>query len=273
MKRIPRSEYHHGFFHVMVQGINKKFIFEKSIEKEEYLSLLLKYKENFKIILLAYCIMDNHVHLLIYTDEVYEMSEYMRIVNSKFARDYNKAFDRVGYVFRDRFNSQYIDTKDYLQKCLNYIHMNPVKANIVKKPSEYKYSTYNDYMEKKGIVNDRVIEKIFNEKEDYKEKFANIPNDEIEVMDIDREQENFMVAVKKYIKKRKVELENVKNKRELFNEFCEYLVIEKKYKQVQVAKLLECDIKKIYYTIKKAKEAKNSPAKRRKKIEKDENLC
>ena len=260
MNRKARSSYENGFFHVMVQGINRKYIFEKSIDKEEYLSLLLRHKEKFKIILLAYCIMDNHAHLLIYTDGINEMSKYMRIVNSMFAKEYNRAWNRVGYVFRDRFNSQYIDNKEYLLKCLRYIHMNPVKANIVVRPEEYKYSTYNDFLKNKGIVNDGVIDKIFGDKNNYLEKFINISNEEIEVMDVDREQENFMVAVRKYIADNKTDIEKVKRDKKMFKDFCNCLIIEKQYKHRQVAELLECDIEKVYYMMKKIRKTKLSPS-------------
>lgn len=264
MNRKARCSYENGFFHIMVQGINKRYIFKKNIDKEEYLSLLLKYKEKFKITLLAYCIMDNHAHLLIYTDEIYEMSRYMRMVNSIFAKDYNRATDRVGYVFRDRFNSQYIDNKGYLLKCLKYIHMNPVKANIVEKPEEYNYSTYNNFLKRDGIINDNVINKIFGDKNNYLERFINISNEEIEVMDIDREQENFMVAVRNYMKNNKINLETIKENRKMLKDFCNYLIIEKRYKQIQIANLLNCDVKKIYYIIKKIRETKSSPSKKEK---------
>lgn len=265
MNRKARCSYENGFFHVMVQGINKKYIFEKSVDKEEYLSLLLRYKEKFKITLLAYCIMDNHAHLLIHTDEIYEMSSYMRLVNSIFAKNYNKATGRVGYVFRDRFNSQYIDNKDYLLKCLRYIHMNPVKANIVEKPEQYRFSTYNSFLKRDGIINDNVIDKLFDDPSDYLKEFMNISSEEIEVMDIDREQENFMVAVRNYIINNKTNLEDIKGNMKMLKDFCEYLVIKKKYKQIQVSELLNSDIKKIYYIIKKIKETKTSPSEKRKK--------
>lgn len=260
MNRKARSSYENGFFHVMVQGINKKYIFERSIDKEEYLSLLLRHKEKFKIMLLAYCIMDNHAHLLIYTDEINEMSKYMRVVNSMFAKDYNRATGRVGYVFRDRFNSQYIDNKEYLLKCLRYIHMNPVKANMVASPEEYKYSTHSDYLKKNGIVNDKVIDKIFGDKNNYLERFMNISSEEIEVMDIDREQKNFMVAVNNYMMNNETDIESIKKDKKMIKQFCNYLIIEKRYKQIQVADLLNYDIKKIYYIIKKIKKAKSSPS-------------
>lgn len=260
MNRKARSSYENGFFHVMVQGINKKYIFERSIDKEKYLSLLLRHKEKFKIMLLAYCIMDNHAHLLIYTDEINEMSKYMRVVNSMFAKDYNRATGRVGYVFRDRFNSQYIDNKEYLLKCLRYIHMNPVKANMVASPEEYKYSTHSDYLKKNGIVNDKVIDKIFGDKNNYLEMFMNISSEEIEVMDIDREQKNFMVAVNNYMMNNETDIESIKKDKKMIKQFCNYLIIEKRYKQIQVADLLNYDIKKIYYIIKKIKKAKSSPS-------------
>jgi len=273
MNRKARCSYENGFFHVMVQGINKKYIFEKSIDKEEYLSLLLKYKEKFKIILLAYCIMDNHAHLLIYTNEIYEMSKYMRLVNSIFAKDYNRANSRVGYVFRDRFNSQYIDDKEYLLKCLRYIHMNPVKAKMVDKPEEYIFSSYNNFLEKNGFINNDVINKIFGDENNYLKKFLNISSEEIEVMDIDREKENFIVAVRKYIMDNNTDLESVKKDREKLKDFCKYLIIQKQYKQIQVADLVNCDIKKIYYIIKKIKETKSSPSEKKKKVEKWLGMC
>ena len=256
MNRMPRSTDSKGFFHVMVQGINKKYIFENDIDKEDYLSLLLQYRKKYKILLLAYCIMDNHAHLLIYTNEVCEMSKYMRIVNSIFARNYNKATERVGYVFRDRFNSQYINSEDYLLKCLNYIHMNPVNAKLVKEPKEYKYSSYNNYIKKLGNVNEQVIEKVFNNKDNYLRIFNSIPNEEIEIMDIGREEENFMIAVRNYLSINKINIEIVKTRKDVLSDFCKYLIIERKYKQIQVANLLNIDVKKVYYLIKKAKNIK-----------------
>lgn len=257
MNRVPRSVNEKGFFHVMVQGINKKYIFEKSIDKEEYLSLLLRYKNNFKILLLAYCIMDNHAHVLIYTDEIDEMSRYMRIVNSKFAREYNKSSERVGYVFRDRFNSEYIDTKDYLLKCLNYIHMNPVKAKMVNNPEEYKYSSYNNFIKKCGNVNNEVIKKIFDNEENYLSILNSISDEEIEIMDVEREYINFMIAVNNYLQDKKISLVDVKIDKEILYDFCSYLVKDKKYKQIQVAELLKVDVKKVYYAIKKQKTKKS----------------
>ena len=253
MNRTPRYIHEKGFFHIMVQGINKDYIFKKNIDKEDYLSLLLRYRKDFNVTLLAYCIMDNHAHILIYTDEIYELSRYMGRINSRFARNYNIANERVGYVFRDRFNSQYIDTNDYLLKCLNYIHMNPVKAKIVERPEEYVYSSYKNYLEKSGNVDDTVIKRIFNKSNSYLSQFLSIPDDEIEIMDVDRRATNFIIAVEKYLNMKNLNLDTIKSEKEKLYDFCKHLIIEKKYKQIEVANLLEIDKCKIYYIMNRNK--------------------
>lgn len=116
----------------MVQGLNKEYIFNENYYKEKYINLLKEYIKKYDVLLLSYCIMDNHAHLLFYTEEMIQLSMLMQNINSRFALYYNKNITRVGYVFRGRYNSQYINNKRYLLNCLNYIHMNPVNANIVK---------------------------------------------------------------------------------------------------------------------------------------------
>ena len=97
--------------------------------------------------------MDNHVHMLVFSDFIEELSKTMSSVNTKYAIYYNKKMDRCGYVFRDRFKSEIIIDRKHLENCIKYIHNNPVKANICKIPSEYNYSSYKDFLNKK-IDND-----------------------------------------------------------------------------------------------------------------------
>lgn len=238
MISLPRNLYYDGFFHVMTQGLNKEYIFNKDYYKEKYIKLMKKYLKQYDIILLAYCIMDNHSHILIYAKEVKQLSMFMQNINSKFALYYNKDKGRVGYVFRGRYNSQHISDKDYLLNCLNYIHMNPVKAKMVNKPGDYEYSTYNDYINKVGIVNNTVLNKIFDEENNYLEKFLNIPNKEFEVMDIDREQKNFEIATEIFLKKNNITIDEIKEDRELLEKYCKEIIINKKYKQTQVSEML-----------------------------------
>ena len=182
--------------------------------------------------------MDNHAHILIYTEDINQLSMFMQNINSKFALYYNKDMDRVGYVFRDRYNSQYINSKRYLLNCLNYIHMNPVNASIVRKPGDYKYSTYNDYINNTGIVNDIVLDKTFGGKENYLDIFLNISNKEFEVMDIDREEKNFEIATKIFLEDNNTTLAEIKENKEMLKKYCIEMITNKKYKQVQVSKIL-----------------------------------
>ena len=159
--RLSRKDYAASFFHVMVQGHNKEYIFKKYKDKKKYLELM---KENEKEIeILAYCIMGNHVHMLIHTSKIDDMSKFMHKINSEYAMYYNYIEKgRVGSVYRDRYKSEPIYDKRYFFKCINYIHKNPVKANIVPKCEKYEYSSYNDYINKIGCAEKEILKKVFN---------------------------------------------------------------------------------------------------------------
>ncbi len=242
----------------MVQGLNKEYIFNENYYKDKYINLIREYMKKYNIIVLSYCIMDNHAHLLIYTEQINQLSMFMQNINSKFALYYNKDLTRVGYVFRGRYNSQYINNKEYLLNCLNYIHMNPVNANITKKPEEYKYSTYNDYLTKTGIVNDIVLNKVFDREENYLNTFLNISDKEFEVMDIDREEKNFEIATEIFLEKNKTTIEEIKQNKEMLDKFCTEIIVNKKYRQVKVVKLLNVDASVISKLVKNHKTAKIS---------------
>lgn len=172
MPRRARENMNASFFHVIVQGVNKEFIFDKTQYKNKYLKLLKEEKKQYSIDIIAYAIMGNHTHLLLHTEKINELSSFMKRVNEDFARYYNYAENRVGYVYRDRFLSEPIMNQKYLLHCISYIHNNPVKANIVKKCANYKYSSYNDYINRTNFIDDNIIELVFGSKtivlEEYK---------------------------------------------------------------------------------------------------------
>lgn len=145
MPRQARSIYNGEFYHVMTQGINKEYILSKEIYKKIYIKLMYEHAKENHIKIIAYCIMDNHVHILINIRDIENMSRFMKIVNMKFAMLYNKMEDRVGVVFRNRFKSELIYSENYFYCCIHYIHNNPVKAGIVNDAREYKFSSANNY--------------------------------------------------------------------------------------------------------------------------------
>lgn len=142
MPRFPRSYIKTSFFHVITQGINREFIFENPIDIKYYISLMYKFKQEHNINIIAYCIMNNHTHMLLQTENLKELSKYMHQINTKYGIYYNKKYDRVGYVFRDRFKTEGIYSEEQLYCCINYIYNNPVKAGMCNNSADYPYSNY-----------------------------------------------------------------------------------------------------------------------------------
>ena len=152
MARVARVSAETNMFHVIVQGIAKEEIFLKDEFKLNYLGNIKKFKDEDGVKVLAYCIMPNHCHMLVQVPNVDRMAHFMRCVNTRFASYYNLKNDRVGYVFRDRYKSQAIFDVKYLTNCLVYIHNNPLKAAIVSNLSDYRFSSFMDYMYGNGLV-------------------------------------------------------------------------------------------------------------------------
>ena len=116
MPRKARKDMKTEYLHVMSQGINKEFIFRTDELKKKYKNLLKKYIEESNAKILSYCIMGNHAHVLFHTIEPYEVTKVMQMVNTNFAMHYNYINKRVGVVFRNRYFTQPILSKEQLTK-------------------------------------------------------------------------------------------------------------------------------------------------------------
>lgn len=171
MPRHARKELTSKYVHVMAQGINKEYIFQDEICKKKYLNMMLKEKDSYNISIISYCIMDNHVHIVIYYNEIDELSLFMKKINTTYAKWYNKRKNRVGYVFRDRYKTEQIFNYQHLYSCIIYVHNNPVKAKIVKSPELYKYSSYKLFLLDSKILNSNVLELLNLKLEDFKNIF------------------------------------------------------------------------------------------------------
>ncbi len=173
MPRIARKDIKTPFIHVMVQGVNKEYIFDDKNFLNYYLQMIKKYIQQNDFELLAYCMMDNHAHFLFYVEEVNSFEKYMKKINQKFALLYNKKKNRVGVVFRNRYQIEPVYDINHLKNCIKYIHDNPVKANMVEKCEDYYYSSYKEYKQKNGVANSKIIKQIFGEDCDYLRVFDN----------------------------------------------------------------------------------------------------
>jgi REP element-mobilizing transposase RayT len=149
MPRCARKYLKTTFFHVMVQGINKCYIFDNKYDILYYIKNINKFADETEVKVVAYCIMNNHAHFLINTEKTELLSKFMQKLNTKFAIYYNKKYERTGYVFRNRFRSEGIYSEHQFYRCIQYIYNNPVKAGICKRPEDYPYSNftkkYNKY--------------------------------------------------------------------------------------------------------------------------------
>jgi len=144
MVRCARRKSASGIYHIMLRGINRQDIF---FDQEDYLRILetmKRAKESSGCAIYGYCLMGNHIHLLLHEKEE-ELSVIMKRIGTSYAWWYNKKYDRVGHVFQNRFQSQIVETEAYLLGVLRYIHNNPAKANLKVMPEEYKWSSCQAY--------------------------------------------------------------------------------------------------------------------------------
>lgn len=145
MTRQARQESGTGYYHVMMRGINREFIFKLDSNKACFMELVREQQLNKMLELLAWCVMDNHVHMIIKAEKE-EMAKAIKIMSLKFAAYYNRDQKRIGPVFGDRFRSENIEDDAYLLGTLRYIHHNPVKANLVKDMTAYRWSSIAEYL-------------------------------------------------------------------------------------------------------------------------------
>lgn len=142
MSRQPRNFIQTSFFHIITQGINKNYIFDEAQDIKFYIKIMYDLLTEHKINIIAYCIMNNHAHILIKSDNLKDLSKYMQRLNIRYSMYYNRKYNRIGYVFRDRYKAEGIYDEKHLYNCIYYIYNNPVKAGICKKPEDYPYSNY-----------------------------------------------------------------------------------------------------------------------------------
>jgi len=151
MPRQARKASSIGIYHVMLRGINRQLIFEDEEDQEKFLQILEEYKTVSGYKIYAYCLMGNHLHLLI--KEIEEsLEQIFKRICSKYVYWYNTKYQRVGHLFQDRYKSEPIEDEQYLFAVLRYIHQNPLKAKLCKRLEDYRFSSYNSYFLNSKLV-------------------------------------------------------------------------------------------------------------------------
>lgn len=143
MTRVARVLSELGHYHVMVKGCAEQLIFEDDDDRYYFLNLMNRRFTSDHIRLLAWCLMDNHVHLL-FDDPDNQMSTAMHAIDTAYAMRFNLKTGRRGPVFQERFKSVVISDDEQLLRCVRYIHDNPAKAGISSAPM-YRWSSFHEY--------------------------------------------------------------------------------------------------------------------------------
>lgn len=144
MPRKPRTKSETGIYHVMVRGIGQQDIFYEEEDFLRYLETTEKVSLESAVSVLGYCLMANHVHLLLKENHG-DISLFMKRLGVSYASWYNWKYERTGHVFQDRFKSECVEDDAYLLTVIRYIHQNPIKASIVGNPEEYEWSSCAAY--------------------------------------------------------------------------------------------------------------------------------
>jgi len=175
MPRLARELSESGYYHLIVRGIGRQAIFEDEEDYAFYLSRLSLYSREEAIPVCAYCLMENHVHLLV-KDEKGHMSSMMKRLGVSYAHYFNQKYVRVGHLFQDRYMSESVSDETYLLVVLRYILNNPQKAGICK-TEDYVWSSYALYDQADAFVDTSVFHELLGDIKRYS-AFIQTPNED-----------------------------------------------------------------------------------------------
>ena len=173
MPRKARKQSESGIYHVMLRGIDRQLIFEDSEDYIRFLDIVQECRElcNFK--LYAYCLMGNHVHLLLKVQEE-SLETIFKRIGGRYVYYYNVKYQRIGHLFQDRFKSEPVDDDVYFLTVLRYIHQNPVKAKLCSKVEDYPFSSFVEYLHESSLVDTEFVQSMI-DRDDFV-RFNNAPN-------------------------------------------------------------------------------------------------
>ena len=157
MPRTKRIFSPSGYMHLILRGVGKQIIFEDSADRRYFIKLLKHYSAENETTILAYCLMDNHVHLLIH-NTVGKTSFMMRRLETSYAVYFNQKYERTGHLFQNRYLNENIENTGQLLRVFRYILNNPAKAGICS-PFSYEWSSYHLYENDASFVDVSPIKK------------------------------------------------------------------------------------------------------------------
>jgi REP element-mobilizing transposase RayT len=167
MSRYARRKSSTNIYHVMLRGIDRMPVFYGNGDRFKFLEIIDRMNEEGEYEIYAYCLMENHIHLL-FKEGQDSIAKSLKRIAVSYAYYFNNRYDRVGHVFQGRFRSEPIENDNYLMAVVRYIHNNPVKAGIVKKAVDYSWSSYQEYIKygnDSARVNTKLLLQMFSHNE------------------------------------------------------------------------------------------------------------
>ena len=177
MARPLRIEYENAFYHITSRGNEKGEIFKEDSDYKEFINILENEITKFNVDIHSFVLMKNHYHLLIQTNKA-NLSNFMHNLNTTYTIYFNNKYRRIGHLFQGRYKSIVCDKESYLLELARYIHLNPVRANIVNKVIEYPYSSFNSFLNDKiyPFVKKEILEIFSNDENKARELFVEFTN-------------------------------------------------------------------------------------------------
>ncbi len=175
MARQARLESETAYYHIMMRGNNREYIFKRAAQKHRFMEYLANESQVGVVQVAGWCLMDNHVHMVL-RGSVTELAQAIKRINIRFAMGFNTQEGRIGHVFQDRFKSEPIRDDTHLLAVIRYVHNNPLKAGLVRDAGDYPWSSYGGYMEASPILSGELRERVLGYFEGDKEKFRGFHN-------------------------------------------------------------------------------------------------
>ena len=179
MPRCARILSESGYYHVVNRGVGRQILFEDKEDYVRFLDTLRRYLKEEPFELIAYCLMENHFHLLLHVED--NLERIMKRLSCSYAHYFNEKYEREGHLFQDRFRSEPITDDSYLLAAVRYIHNNPMKAGICSREG-YPWSSWHEYVEQPDLVSTDIVLSITDGIDGFLELSRS--NEDLEALDI-----------------------------------------------------------------------------------------
>ena len=193
MPRKARVVSKSKIYHVILRGVNQQIIFEDEEDFQYFVTILSKCKEICEYKIFVYCLMNNHIHLLMEEGEEPLTTIFKRICD-RYVYWYNHKYDRIGHLFQARFRSEPVETERYFLTVVRYIFQNPVKAGIVSAVNQYRWCNYQAYVGVKDFTDTEKVMNYFEGRDEFV-SFLNVDSDD-NCMDISSVRYSFVTDEK-----------------------------------------------------------------------------